>query len=92
ITDTPTVTNTPTDTPTVTLTPTITHTPTPTFTPTPTDTPGPYAYDIDSTLSSGNRLLILRRFTFGEIALGVLVLAIVIGGIGKFIYDNTRQI
>jgi len=92
ITDTPTVTNTPTDTPTVTLTPTITHTPTPTFTPTPTDTPGPYAYDIDSTLSSGNRLLILRRFTFGEIALGVLVLAIVLGGIGKFIYDNTRQI
>src|SRR3990172_7892369 len=89
---TPTITDTPTVTPTITDTPTVTHTPTPTFTPTPTDTPGPYAYDIDSTLSSGNRLLILRRFTFGEIALGVLVLAIVIGGIGKFIYDNTRQI
>ena len=89
---TPTITDTPTVTPTITDTPTVTHTPTPTFTPTPTDTPGPYAYDIDSTLSSGNRLLILRRFTFGEIALGVLVLAIVLGGIGKFIYDNTRQI
>jgi hypothetical protein len=78
ITDTPTSpTSTPTitDTPGPTLTPTLTDIPGPTLTPTITITPG---YWQAITLSSGNQFVIERRITYGEIAIVLALLALIV--------------
>ena len=59
---------TPADTPTDTATPTDT----PTFTPTPTGTP---ADQTALTLDSGNQLVIVRSWTFGELAIFLALVA-----------------
>ena len=53
-------------------TPTETATPTITATPTPTGTP---AYVTSYTLDSGNTLIVERRWTFGELAIFLAVVA-----------------
>lgn len=55
-----------------------TETPTPTTTPTNTSTPSPTAtpaYISGFTLDSGNTLLVERRYTFGELAVFLAVIA-----------------
>jgi len=75
-----------------TATPTLapgTATNTPTITPTPTKTSTP-DYVIQATLASGNVLQIERRVTFGEALIVIVVLALIVLTVLRFIYDATR--
>jgi hypothetical protein len=82
--------DTPTDTPTATETPVPTDTPipTPTLAPTPTATPN---YVTGITLDSGNTLIIERRWTFGELADFLAIVAFMALYGLRWMYDIARR-
>jgi len=91
-TPTPTDTATPTPTDTLTPTPTDTATLTPTFTPSLTPTSTPTAnYQSRVILTSGNDLLVERRWSFGELFIAIVGLIIASLISIRLIYDVVRQ-